>query len=276
MRYWAPSTCCLRIAADRDPRAIVICFGAEAAHYRVELYPPYHADRPAVPDALAWQFEQAPELFEAFGWACESSPDLEADDLLGSLARVEEHAGGSTLIMTGDRDMYQCADDHTSVVFLKGGTADSRRSTRPRSSVATGSGPNSCRTSSRCEAIRPTACRGRPGSARRPRPSCCASTARSTRAIDGAAQERPRIRAALTELADQLRAYREIATLRTVELERPEDRPTDLDGGAQAARALRAAAACRAPRASREAERPVTDEQANQQAKPTRLRRTLR
>ena len=42
------------------PRAIVVCFGAEAATYRVELYPAYHADRPPVPDALAWQFEQAP------------------------------------------------------------------------------------------------------------------------------------------------------------------------------------------------------------------------
>ena len=39
----------LRIAADRGPRAIVLCFGAEAAPYRVELFPSYHADRPPVP-----------------------------------------------------------------------------------------------------------------------------------------------------------------------------------------------------------------------------------
>jgi 5'-3' exonuclease len=44
----------LRVAADRAPRAIVLCFGAEAAHYRTELYPPYHAARPPVPEALAW------------------------------------------------------------------------------------------------------------------------------------------------------------------------------------------------------------------------------
>ena len=58
----------LRIAADCRPRAIVVCFGAEAAAYRTELYPAYHAERPPVPDALDWQFEQAPELFAAFGW----------------------------------------------------------------------------------------------------------------------------------------------------------------------------------------------------------------
>jgi DNA polymerase-1 len=57
-------------------------------------------------------------------------------------------------------------------------------------------------------------------------------------AIAGADQERPRVRAALTELADQLRSYREIATLQTAELEPPPDRATDLEGGAKAARAL--------------------------------------
>src|SRR5437660_11093106 len=64
----------LRIAADRDPRAIVVCFGAEAADYRVELFPAYHADRPPVPDPLAWQFAQAPAFFAAFGWSTENSP----------------------------------------------------------------------------------------------------------------------------------------------------------------------------------------------------------
>ena len=98
-----------------------MCFGAEAASYRVELFPPYHADRPPVPDALAWQFAQAPELFSAFGWGVESSADLEADDLLGSLAAVEAGAGGRALIVTGDRDMYQCVSERGLVLFLKSG-----------------------------------------------------------------------------------------------------------------------------------------------------------
>src|SRR5437660_391612 len=97
----------LRVAADRRPRAVIVCFGAEAATYRVELYPPYHADRPPVPDALAWQFAEASEFFDAFGWSSQSSPELEADDLLASFAQVETDAGGEALILTGDRDMYQ-------------------------------------------------------------------------------------------------------------------------------------------------------------------------
>ena len=49
------------------------------------------------------------------------SSDLEADDLLGSLAAVEVDAGGEALIVTGDRDMYQCAAERVSVLFLKQG-----------------------------------------------------------------------------------------------------------------------------------------------------------
>jgi DNA polymerase-1 len=93
----------LRIAADRRPRAIVVCFGAEAAAYRTELYPAYHADRPPVPDALEWQFAHAAELFAAFGWPAATSEDLEADDLLGAFAAAEVDAGGPALILTGDR-----------------------------------------------------------------------------------------------------------------------------------------------------------------------------
>jgi DNA polymerase-1 len=55
-------------------------------------------------------------------------------------------------------------------------------------------------------------------------------------AIAGALHERPRVTAALTEHADELRAFHDIATLRTTELDRPADRATDLKGGAEAAR----------------------------------------
>jgi 5'-3' exonuclease len=71
-----------------QPRAVVLCFGPDAASYRTELYPAYHAEREAaMPDELAPQFEQARPFFEAFGWTVATSEDLEADDLLGSYAR---------------------------------------------------------------------------------------------------------------------------------------------------------------------------------------------
>ncbi|HEY1593258.1 MAG TPA: 5'-3' exonuclease [Solirubrobacteraceae bacterium] len=228
----------LRIAADRDPRAIVVCFGAEAAEYRVALYPPYHADRPPVPDALQWQFDQAPRFFEAFGWSTEGSPELEADDLLGSLATTEVAAGGDALIVTGDRDMYQCVSDRVHVLYLKSGIS--------------GFEEVDVREVERRYGIQPElvpdfiALRGDPSDSLPGAPGIGPKTAAELlrrhgsleAAIAGALHERPRVTAALTDSADQLRAYREIATLREVELERPPDRGTDLAAGAEAARAL--------------------------------------
>src|SRR5918912_3272963 len=51
-----------------EPRAVVLCFGPDAAAYRAEAYPPYHAHRPPMPDDLAHQWERAPALYEALGF----------------------------------------------------------------------------------------------------------------------------------------------------------------------------------------------------------------
>jgi DNA polymerase-1 len=225
----------LRLIADRDPRAIVICFGAEAAAYRVELYPAYHADRPPVPDALAWQFEQAPAFFEAFGWPSVEHPALEADDLLGAYATVEAAAGGHTMILTGDRDMYQCAGEHATVVFLKMGSAGfddvDPSEVENRYGVPPALVPDFI-------ALRGDPSDGLPGA-----PGIGAKTAAdllqrhgSLEAVIAAADgERPRVAASLRDNASALRAFREIATLRSAEVERPADRATDLSGGAAAA-----------------------------------------
>jgi DNA polymerase-1 len=226
----------LRIAADQQPRTIVLCWGAEAAAYRVELYPPYHAHRPPVPDALAWQFERAPAFLQAFGWSNMGSDELEADDLLGALATVEAQAGGRALIMTGDRDMYQCVTDRVSVMYLKSGTTGFQevdpREVRTRYGVGPELVPDFI-------ALRGDPSDGLPGA-----PGIGPKTAADLLkrhgslegAIAGALHERPKVTAALTEHAEELRAFKEIATLRPVALARPDDRATDLAGGAAAAR----------------------------------------
>jgi 5'-3' exonuclease len=227
----------LRIAADRDPRAIVICFGAEAADYRTELFPDYHADRPPVPDALAWQFEQAPKLFAAFGWASETSPDLEADDLLGSFAAVETKAGGRTLIVTGDRDMYQCVSDRVTMLQLKSGIKGFEELDPAEVEHRYGIPPALVTDFIALRGDPSDGLPGAPGIGPKTAAELLGRHGSLEAAIAGAAGERPRIAAALTESAPQLRAYRDIATLRSVELPRPPDAPTDLEGGAKAAAA---------------------------------------
>ncbi len=228
----------LRAAADRLPRAISVCFGAEAAVYRVALYPGYHADRPPVPEALAWQFERAEALFGAFGWSTAGSDELEADDLLGSLAAAEAAAGGSALVMTGDRDMYQCAAERVSVVYLRQGASGFEEvgpaQVRERYGVDPALVPDFI-------ALRGDPSDGLPGA-----PGIGAKTAASLLTRHGsleavlaaAGEERPRVAAALRDNAQGLLAYREIATLRPVSITLPPDRPTDLAGGAAAAERL--------------------------------------
>ena len=90
----------LREVETHDPRAVVLCFGPDAAAYRVELFPAYHSDREeAFPDELRHQWEDSGDFFGAFGWKIATSDDLEADDLLGSLARKESKANGRCLAL---------------------------------------------------------------------------------------------------------------------------------------------------------------------------------
>jgi len=226
----------LRIAAETRPRAVVVCWGAEAARYRTDLYPAYHAARPPVPDALQWQFDRAPALLEAFGWSSLTAEELEADDLLGALAVAESENGGRALIMTGDRDMYQCASESVSVVYLTQGkqgfeTVDPDE-VRRRYGIAPELVPDFI-------ALRGDPSDGLPGA-----PGIGAKTAADLlarhgsleAAIANAGGERPRVAAALSEHADELRAFREIATLRPPEVTLPQDRDTDLAGGERGAR----------------------------------------
>lgn len=228
----------LRIAADRRPRAIALCFGAEAAHYRVELYRDYHAARPEVPEGLAWQFKQAPGFFASFGWMSVSSEELEADDLLGSLASAEAAAGGQALILTGDRDMYQCVGERVRVLYLKSGISGFEEVDGAEVKRRYGIGPELVPDFIALRGDPSDGLPGAPGVGPKTAAELLRVHGSLEGAIAGAGRERPRIAQALTAQADELRAFREIAQLRTVAVKRPADRSTDLAGGALAARDL--------------------------------------
>jgi 5'-3' exonuclease len=111
----------LRVVEEHSPRAVVVCFGQEAAHYRKDLYEPYHAQRPELDPDLAHQYTLVKDWFESFGWTVAGHDKLEADDLLASYAEAEVERGGSALIMTGDRDLFQCAGERVQVLYVSTG-----------------------------------------------------------------------------------------------------------------------------------------------------------
>ncbi len=228
----------LQVVDRFAPRATVLCFGAEAAAYRVALYPPYHADRPPMPPELESQWARAADFYAEFGWAALDAGDLEADDLLGSLARVEHDAGGSTLLFTGDRDMFQCVGDRVSVLFpAKGGPElIGPPEVRARYGVEPAQVPDLI-------ALRGDPSDGIPG-AKGIGEKGAADLLRRFGDLEGvlAAAQAPvseltaRTRGALTADLALLRAFKDMATLRDVPLERPADAPLDRAGAAAAAR----------------------------------------
>jgi 5'-3' exonuclease len=228
----------LRVVADRAPRAVVICSGAEAARYRVELFAGYHADRPPVPEGLAWQIAQSPRLFEALGWTLAGTEELEADDLLHSFALSEVEAGGAALLMTGDRDMFQCAAPDVTVLYLKTGVRGFEQmgphEVRRRYGVPPELVPDFI-------ALRGDPSDGLPG-ARGIGEKTAADLLQRHGSLEAALArpigETPRVQGALRDQAGELRDFLAIATLQRVDVARPADRVTDLARGAEAAAAL--------------------------------------
>ncbi|MEA2449032.1 MAG: hypothetical protein QOG63_964, partial [Thermoleophilaceae bacterium] len=226
-----------RVVADRSPRAVVLAFGLDAAIYRTDAYQPYHAARPPVPDELQPQFADADAFFGAFGWYCATTDEYEADDLLHSYALAEEQAGGSALLLTGDRDLFQCATEHTTVLYVKTGTKGVEEvdpaEVRHRYGVAPEQVPDFI-------ALRGDPSDGLPGAKGIGEKTAADLLKRhgSLEAALGAwSRERPaRVAGALRDQADELRSFRDIALLRTLDVERPPDTETDFEGGARAAR----------------------------------------
>ena len=221
------------------PRATVLCFGEEAAHYRTEAYPPYHADRVDVPDALTWQWSRAGDFFGAFGFEIAVAEGLEADDLLGSYATVEAAAGGEALLLTGDRDMFQCASDRVRVLYVKTGGSRGAEEMGPKEVIARYGVPPEAVPD--FIALRGDPSDGLPG-AKGIGEKTAADVLRRhgtlEAALDNAIREKPGVRKALLGDPDLLLAFKDIATLRHVPVKLPPDRPLDTEGAATAAREL--------------------------------------
>ena len=225
----------------RSPRTVVACFGAEQAAYRVESYPPYHAHRDPMPNELAQQWERAPALLESLGWTVSTSEELEADDVMLSYAEVETASGGRALLLTGDRDLFQAVGEAVAILELRK-DSDPVEIGPQQVHERYGIGPELV--------VDFIALRGDPSDSLPGAPGIGAKTARDLLIRHGSLEgalvavqqsvtaERPRVSSALREHAEQLRTFKEIATLRRIDVQRPPDRPTDFSAGARAAQEL--------------------------------------
>ena len=220
------------------PRAIVCCFGQESADYRTELYPPYHAHRPPMPDPLEHQWSRAPALYESLGWYVQAHDSLEADDLMYAYAKREVAKGGKAQILTGDRDMFQCAGGGITILLQQarqeGPTEMGPEEVEGRYGIPPAIVPDFI-------ALRGDPSDGLPGAKGIGEKTAADLLRRHgslEATIDAAIREKPAVRRALIEQADELRAFKDIATLRDADVDLPADRETDREGGAAAAEEL--------------------------------------
>ena len=226
----------LREVELHDPRAVALCFGPDAADYRTDAYPDYHAARPPMPAELVDQWDDSHEFFRSFGWTVAVSDDLEADDLMGTLAQKEEKAGGLALLMTGDRDMYQCATKAVKVLYVKTGSQGAEQvdpaEVKRRYGIRPELVPDFI-------ALRGDPSDGLPG-AKGVGEKTAAELLRKHKSLEGVLdnafrEKRPALRTSLTGSRDELLTFKDIATLRPAKAGRPRDKRTDWRSAAKAA-----------------------------------------
>jgi DNA polymerase I len=105
-----------KLLDEHDPDRVAVVFDAPGKTFRDDLYADYKANRPPMPDELRSQVQPIVDAIEAMGVSVLRIAGVEADDVIGTLARAASRANLDTLISTGDKDMTQLVDEHVTVV----------------------------------------------------------------------------------------------------------------------------------------------------------------
>ncbi len=100
-----------------QPDGIVIAFDLHAPTFRHKKYAEYKAGRKGMPDELRVQMPLLKKLLTFFGYVCLEKEGYEADDILGTIAKICEQSGNTCVIATGDRDSFQLVSDKTKVLL---------------------------------------------------------------------------------------------------------------------------------------------------------------
>ena len=105
-----------RLIEDGKPDYFAVVFDAPGKTFRDEWYPEYKANRSPMPDALVAQIAPLHELIRVHGWPILMIEGVEADDVIGTLARQAEQLDIDTLISTGDKDLAQLITPRVTLV----------------------------------------------------------------------------------------------------------------------------------------------------------------
>ncbi|MDM0113594.1 DNA polymerase I [Variovorax sp. J22R133] len=110
-------------ALRREVRAdyAVCIFDAPGKTFRDEWYPQYKANRSPMPDDLRSQIDPIHEVVRLLGWPVLCVPDVEADDVIGTLAHVGAQQGIEVIVSSGDKDLSQLVNEHITIIDTMNG-----------------------------------------------------------------------------------------------------------------------------------------------------------
>ena len=112
----------MRRLREQVPAEHAVCvFDAKGDTFRNAWYAEYKAHRPPMPEALAQQIEPIHEVVRLLGWPVLEVPGIEADDAIGTLARVAAQAGHRVVVSTGDKDLAQLVTPQVTLINTMSG-----------------------------------------------------------------------------------------------------------------------------------------------------------
>ena len=108
----------LKLLEEEQPEGLAVAFDLKAPTFRHLAYEGYKAQRKGMPEELAVQMPVLKRLLDAMNIRRYELEGWEADDLLGTMARVNGEEGGQTVVVTGDKDSLQLITDSTTVKLV--------------------------------------------------------------------------------------------------------------------------------------------------------------
>ena len=105
-----------KLIKDYDPQYMAVIFDAKGKTFRDELFEEYKSNRPPMPDDLRAQVQPLHDLIRAMGLPLIIEDGVEADDVIGTFARIFGEQGAPVLISTGDKDMAQLVTDKVTLI----------------------------------------------------------------------------------------------------------------------------------------------------------------
>ncbi|HVM13039.1 MAG TPA: DNA polymerase I [Egibacteraceae bacterium] len=114
----------IKLLAEHRPDGIAVMFDKGRPVERLAILPEYKGTRRETPDAFRSQLPLIGEVLDALAIPQVAVPGVEADDLIATYATLASQAGMDTLVVTGDRDVFQLVDAHTTVLYTRRGISD--------------------------------------------------------------------------------------------------------------------------------------------------------